>query len=323
MKVNTKEVLVNLTGGLGNQLFQIAHALNDSNLSPLHLIQEFGKPRLNYKGEAEIFSFDLPFVYKRRNVADAHTLLRRIIGHTLKISEQPEKWERFKFYKLVFRIISNCLLSLYFGRLIKISTRSDSSRSARRILRERFYLGYFQGIPEGDIYSSRTIMKNIRTKTISTKLQKEIDYALKNRIIFVHLRLMDYFDEPQIGLLSKEYFNDAFSRIDFEVENHEIWVFSDDHALAKKTLVLPVEMKTRFLSENEFSVSETFELMRCGSHYILSNSTFGWWAAFLCEKQNVQVVIPEPWFKSLRYDENLYVPGWYKQKAEWRFDAVK
>jgi hypothetical protein len=323
MKADTKKAFVNLTGGLGNQLFQIAHALNDSNLAPLLVIQEFGKPRLNNKGEAEIFSFNLPFVFTTRKVVDAHRILRHIIGHTLKISEQPEKWEKYILYRFLFTIISNCLLSVYFRKLIVISTRSHSNSSTRKIIGTNFYLGYFQGIPEKDIESTRTALKGLRIKEKSKELQDQIDYALKNRIIFIHVRLMDYFDEPNIGLLSKKYFEDALSRIDLEADIREIWVFSDDHALAKRTLTLPIEVKTRFISESEFSVSETFELMRYGSHYILSNSTFGWWAAFLSEKQDVQVVIPEPWFKSLYYDANLYVPGWQKQKAQWRFNAAK
>jgi hypothetical protein len=46
---------------------------------------------------------------------------------------------------------------------------------------------------------------------------------------------------------------------------------------------------------------------------IMSNSTFGWWVAFL---GNLQLVVaPDPWFKNNSYDQNLYLPHW--QRLEW------
>ncbi len=46
---------------------------------------------------------------------------------------------------------------------------------------------------------------------------------------------------------------------------------------------------------------------------IMSNSTFGWWVAFLGNLPSV--VAPDPWFKNNEYDTSLYLEGW--KRLEW------
>ena len=50
-----------LMGGLGNQLFQLAGALNYAELnSKIELVDKAGNPRTDKSGRAEISSFKLP-----------------------------------------------------------------------------------------------------------------------------------------------------------------------------------------------------------------------------------------------------------------------
>lgn len=315
-----REFLVSLTGGLGNQLFQIAHALVRSNYSSLHLVQEFGRPRINELREAEIFSFLLPFEYTKGRTKEANLLMRKILGHTLKVSEHPEKWERSKIYKFLCRALANLVLTIYYQKLICVSTNAISFDFKTTHHASTLFLGYFQKMSDIDIDAIRGVLRPISLETASEQLQHEIDYALNNQITILHIRLTDYFHEPKIGLLSAEYFERALIGIDFSQLNNEIWVFSDDHVKAESILKFPSYVKVRFISEKAFSVAETFELMRYGNQYILSNSTFGWWSAFLCKKESSNVVVPYPWFKDLNYDSSLFVPGWKKERAQWRND---
>jgi hypothetical protein len=41
---------------------------------------------------------------------------------------------------------------------------------------------------------------------------------------------------------------------------------------------------------------EDFALMRLCRHFVLSNSTFGWWAAWLSDQPGKIVVAPEQWY---------------------------
>ena len=164
----------------------------------------------------------------------------------------------------------------------------------------------------------KEVMGKIEILSKTEKLKSEISYALGRKILFVHVRLTDYLNEPDIGLLSSSYYNRALQHYFKQIQIEEIWIFSDDHVMARKILSIPGDVKTRFISEEEFSVAESFELLRCGSYYVLSNSTFGWWAAFLCKTENPVVTMPNPWFRNLNYNASLKIHNWEQIPAEWR-----
>ena len=42
----------------------------------------------------------------------------------------------------------------------------------------------------------------------------------------------------------------------------------------------------------------TFSKMLCYKHFVVGNSSFAFWAAFLKGKNDSVVVVPEPWFKN-------------------------
>jgi hypothetical protein len=50
--------------------------------------------------------------------------------------------------------------------------------------------------------------------------------------------------------------------------------------------------------------------MRRGAGYVLSNSTFGWWGAFLSKTGNPRVVVPKPWFVTLEDPRQLNPEFW-------------
>jgi hypothetical protein len=54
----------------------------------------------------------------------------------------------------------------------------------------------------------------------------------------------------------------------------------------------------------------TLQLMRFGYGYVLSNSTFGWWGAFLSENGGESVITPNPWFRYANDPDQIIPLKW-------------
>ena len=57
---------------------------------------------------------------------------------------------------------------------------------------------------------------------------------------------------------------------------------------------------------------EDMTLMRHCKHFIMSNSTFSWWAQYLSNHQNKIVIAPKHWMKGVddAEFEDLYLQEW-------------
>ena len=95
-----------------------------------------------------------------------------------------------------------------------------------------------------------------------------------------------------------------------ETDIDKIGLFSDEPILAKQQM----PSKYRALIEVMESIDDTPLLvllkMRSARNYILSNSTFGWWAAFTSTPE--KVIVPRPWFSDGETPNGLLPEEWIK-----------
>lgn len=84
-----------------------------------------------------------------------------------------------------------------------------------------------------------------------------------------------------------------------------VFIFSDDIDWCRQNLCFGCP--TTFVSSNNVRLSEEIYLMSLASHNIISNSTFGWWGAWLNRNDSKVVVAPKKWFKKCG-DSDVIVP---------------
>lgn len=126
--------------------------------------------------------------------------------------------------------------------------------------------------------------------------------------VAIHCRFGDY-DNNYHPIQNTDYYYRAMAKMP---AGSKFLVFSDEPQKASKVVPnswggQPVE----FVPSGSGYMND-FDLMRSCKHFIICNSTFSWWAAWLGEYKNKKVVAPSNWFGQIAKlsAKDLYCKGW-------------
>lgn len=293
-----------LIGGLGNQLFQVVAASVASATSDIEIIHLGKRENDPHKIDFSISNTTLSESKFRPNY-----LTRKTINFAIRCSS------RGKGIRCARNVLKIVLLSnlreiqeaIRIMQSLKVNKGVGFDKSLISDKRTNTYLGYFQTWKYVDRFlENGSIVLNTEKSTKYNSLLKKI---LDEKPIIIHLRLGDYLNEPNFGVLGREYFIDALQNMNSSLSNKKVWIFSNEIYKAERHLNLKNE-NVYFVIDEGLKPSEILEIMRHGRGYIISNSTFGWWAAMLRYNKLAPVIAPYPWFKKLEHPIGLIPNNW-------------
>jgi len=312
------QIIIFLTGGLGNQLFQLANALTLDPKREVHLEWTLGKPRCNLQGFPDITDFQLPERVQLLPASKHSWLTSKAAGYILRSSISPKRWETSSVVQATLNIVANTIFSIYFKKLIRYKSGFGIGYSPISITCfKSFVIGYFQTykfINQKSVYAE---MKELRPRVSNKEIDIFRELAKVEVPIIAHFRFGDYRNEKTFGIPDGTYYQRSLNEMVMTNPNSKIWVFSDEKSEAEKVFPSEFNSKTRWITDNQFSPAETLELMRLGTAYVIANSTFSWWAAILSITDNPYVICPDPWFKLEPEPLDLIPPSWTRVSA-WR-----
>jgi len=313
------EILVSLTGGLGNQLFQVAAGLYKGQLSPLKIEWDLGKPRKNSQGQPEIQSFKLPEIISFDNSRKNSWLNSKAFGYLLRAGFSQKKFEKNVVYKKITKFAGQVLFFLRFKVFRNVIISSDIGYSDFDIKKHSHLIGYFQSYVWTERKEVLDLLKNL---SISNFLQydKFVELSQVEKPLVVHIRLTDYLNEELIGIPDSKYYRNAINKQLQSGRYKKIWAFSDDPAQATNWLEGVDASLIRWIPKIDDSDVKSFELMRLGHGYVIANSTFSWWAARLSHSSQPVVIYPKPWFRSMKEPSKLIPFEWVPENSGWNTD---
>jgi hypothetical protein len=112
----------------------------------------------------------------------------------------------------------------------------------------------------------------------------------KERVVVMHARRTDYLKATNIhGPLTGTYYREAVQRIMERVKNPIFLLCSDDQTFWNEIRddITPVFENENVMLED--SDIHTFVLLQQFHHFIMANSTFIWWCVWLSDAKNVMV----------------------------------
>lgn len=316
-KKGKSDVVIALSGGIGNQLFQFAYGLYLEKVYAFDVRYDcvLGMPRFT-GNSVTLFSlnlFDQEKVVSIGN-SNARRILRKCYGWIL--TEALNGRNRPTLKSRMMTAITQVLLKSHFGRKSVHAARDLGFDSRLPIVNNSIYIGYFQTFKfASDPFVFECLM-SLRPQSLGSKYYEILEVIRKERPILIHIRLTDYVSEKNFGIPSISYYKEAVHSLLQGTPTSSVWVISDDLSGARSYLdQLSSNPKLYFLDQSDFNDLEVWSLMRNFSGYVLSNSSFAWWAAFLREDRGSKVFAPDPWFQGMRSPNCLLPRDWVRVRS--------
>lgn len=285
-------IVVRLSGGLGNQLFQYAAGRRLAQRRQAELVLDLGwyerTPRRDTPRDYELAHYPI----QARIASGTEKLWCRLHeGPVLRrLDRLPRRWRHrrekgFAFDPAVLELPNDVYLD-----------------------------GYWQSYRYFD-----DIAALIQSELTPLAPMGPRDEELAGRIratnsVAVHIRRGDYVTNAAAsrahGLCSAEYYDRALSRIAAAVDPH-FFVFSDDPAWARSSMKFPGPFEVIDHNGPERAFQD-LRLMAMCKHQITANSSFSWWGAWLNANPAKIVLTPAQWFVKVPNTSSLCPSDWLR-----------
>ena len=274
-------MIVRLSGGLGNQMFQYA----------------FGRAMCHKHGEKLYLDTSAYARDRKRDFElQKYAIVRRKGGGL----------QSFWY---------NCIrfLEHRIGHGEKLAKKLHYFREAEvfRLYDFPHVKGYFDGCWQNEQYFE-SIAEELRQEFVYREMQlsqeqKDILASVEcENSVAIHVRRGDYLDAEYQRIYSlpgKEYYREAINYMTRNVEEPHFYVFSDDIEWCKENFLdfgIHMTFIDGAINGNQ---NEDFAMMKSCKHFIIANSTFSWWAAWLAEYPKKEMVAPKVWFVNEKHQE--------------------
>lgn len=289
-------LIINIIGGVGNQLFQAAIGLSllySGTISELYLDTTTNKPNPSR-----------PCLLENFNIKNTNNYPITIIN----LSNSMFK------YKLIHNDIyrENSDWKLNPDKVISVFNTIFKKKSFIRVS------GCFQSEEYFNKYSDQIRQSFTITKKLSNNALKYKKEILSKNSICMHIRRGDYlhysFIYPSTFYILKPiYYKKASIYMLSRIKKAHFFIFSDDIPWCKNNInkLLPKTAKYTFVEGND--VMDDLHLMTLCKHNIIANSTFSWWGAWLNNNKNKIVIAPKKWFRTKKINYSNVIPkSWIK-----------
>ena len=299
-----------MAGGLGNQLFQFAASLSGINNQKIFLANTLGSPRNNSTGLPEIFNFTLPDFVDTYQDSKANFLLKKSINYLIRSSSISVK-SRLNLIQL--RIVKAIFIITYFiskGTVVELILANGLgfSKISKLDSQNQLQIGYFQSHYFAD--ENKATLQSLKLVNPGPELLDLVSVSEIEKPLVVHIRLGDYRNEPHFGILSSNYYQSAVEKLWESGNFHKIWLFSDEIQVVESEYAFFKQYPYRLIGSVDNSASAGLQAMRLGKGYVIANSTYSWWGAYLSYSVNPTVIAPNPWFVALEDPKFLYPALW-------------
>lgn len=299
----------NINGRLGNQMFQYA-ALRAYTLKYgeekicLNLTRVYKE---NFKNDLLDFNVASYEEVEQINLSKVQKLLIKVINKIEFLYAKKYKDNRLKYNNKIHKIEKRYSpILMKFGIYWLQQGYVEFKKSKRKT---KYFNGLFESSKYFNEYRDVILDEFTPKKEKLAKNKKLYDAINKTNSICVTIRRGDFLSnqfKKDHYVCTPEYFTKAIEKISELVDNPTFFIFSDDIDWVKGNMSFPGKV---YYEDGTDPVWEKLRLMYSCKHFIISNSTFSWWAQYLSRNDKKIVIAPSRW-KNTYQNDDIYEDNW-------------
>ncbi len=296
-------VIIQLAGGLGNQMFQYALYLQFQNLHKEVKIDDVAGFVEDEKRDPSLSAFGITYQKadpkEIEEMLDASLLFWHRVRRKLFGRKRKSYFEADKRFKPEIFTWDDIYLEGYWQTEKYFEAVANQVRAAFDV--DRLLM----------VQQAEDMAKAGRTK-LQTKVQTYLRQITQTQSVSLHIRRGDYLTpENQAlfgGICTEAYYKEAVRLMREQYPGCRFFLFTNDKEWAKERFAddkggrttetaladgEPADVIVVDLPEG--SDHEEFALMSKCKHHILANSSFSWWASYLNQNPGKTVLAPPKW----------------------------
>lgn len=260
-----------LRGRTANNMFQYAlgRTLAEKHGVPLVLDASWFNPE-GWEQVSHFLRLPLKAKVVRRFSVGARALRKFTGKHYWEYSRTPffqEQGDDHSFDPRFLDAPADCFLSGYFQSSLYFESISSSLRSE------------INGLISGSLRIQDDVFKK---------------FSAPNTVA-VHIRRTDYLEIPAFQVTDRNYYHDSMDEIRAQLPAARFQVFSDDPKWCHREFQ---SSDTEIIDSDVLAANPLYDLhlMSLANHHIIANSSYSWWAAWLGDKPDQRIIMPDRWF---------------------------
>lgn len=282
-----KKLIIQLSGGLGNQLFQYhAGYAIAQDCGAVLLIDD---SRVS-KGK---------YVRSNRNSGLSSSNLRGINGVNEVFLRKGliHDFSRMNKWKSFVPFLRDTLVDASPNGEIGFKLSIGDMRlliPEQKTIRIR---GNLQSLQLIEFARDKGCMPLFQPKEVRDSFFQAIDQMTSQSTLGIHLRAKDYGNESSMTKLSDLYYRKAVEMAFAEKKGSKVWIFTDSEVDARRKYAWIFDLPNlKVVKAEEYNDLETLYVMSKIDQLIISNSTFSFWGGMF--NSTGKIYAPEPWFYS-------------------------
>lgn len=299
-------IVVNLQGRIGNQLFinAMAEAVRQKRGRDERIVfyDWDGVLKYNWKNSLEDYPLqNVEYVHDRSQLPWITRLQMFIVGKFYKKVGAYNLTKRPQYEKRYQSLFNRLGIIACMDGYIDIDTPST---------KYVYIYGYFQA--EKYFQDVASQIKQQYTYRLPALREKEYVQKLEERnSVCISIKVEHNAGSALYDVCNKNYYTQAIEYIKQHVENPLFFICSDNVPYVLEHFI-DADKYDYLCQDKELPVSDSLTIMSACKHFIIGNTSFGWWAQYLSNNPDKIVIAPNHWYRDPKMPiEGLYNENWH------------